>query len=873
MSATLRRAPCPLVAAALNCALATLLLTSAANRLPAQQAAPANSEPATATARAVRAEQPPTIDGRDDDAVWSIAPATSEFVEFQPSEGKEPRYRTEFRVAYDDRNLYVFIRAHDPHPDSIMTALTRRDVRGPSDQLKVMIDAYHDRRSGFEFAVNPVGVKRDFAMYNDRDEDIAWDGVWEVGTQIDSLGWTAEFRIPFSQLRYATKPEHVFGFGIWRDIERHAERTSWPQYRPSQGGLSSQLGELVGIRDIAPFRRLEIVPFVVTKNESLRERDPVSGGPGAGWGRSQKLSGGADVKYGITPNITLDLTVNPDFGQVEADPAVLNLSAFEQFFQERRPFFVEGSGLYSFSQNSSPVNRSTENLFYSRRIGRAPQLLGLYGDPWSATVTPILGAAKVTGRLPGGLNVGVVSAMTGRERGSELRTTEPTANYSVIRAQQELRNGESSVGIIATGVNRQLDDWTSDFLRRDAYVAGGDLRHRWGANRYEINAKVTGSVVRGSAESIRRTQINSVHYYQRPDDSIELDPTRTSLTGNAQEISFAKFGGNMLRWLTSYERQSPGYEPNDLGFLRRANRQAWKTWTGLNFQEPTRFYRRADANFNYQSYWTADGLRTDHWLNTNGGVNLANNQWIFYSASVGTLPGSFCDQCARGGPAVRVDPNFSWNAGWEGDGRKRIVPGFFVFQSSADEGRSNSIGVDPSVQLRLFPNLQVSVGAGWNRNRNDRQWFGNFSGEGGATHYSFAHLDQETRSASLRVSYTATPTLSFQLYAQPFFSRGEYTDFRELSSTPRANDYDDRYVAYIPPASAARGFDVKELRSNSVIRWEFRPGSTLFAVWTHGRSGFEPQFSADPWGREYRDLVSLRPDNTFLVKVAYWLNR
>lgn len=845
----------------------------AAQQQPQQSAAGA---PTRASTAAVRAAQAPAIDGRDDDAVWATAPVQSAFQEFQPTEGKDPRFRTEFRVAFDDRNLYVFVRAHDPHPDSIMTALTRRDTRGASDQLKVMIDAYHDRRSGFEFAVNPVGVKRDFAMYNDRDEDAAWDGVWDVATRIDSLGWTAEFRIPFSQLRYATKPEHTFGFGVWRDIERYAERTSWPLYRPSQGGISSQLGTLTGIRDIAPFRRLEIVPFGVARNESERVRPPVGTPAGTQlppkWNRAQRVTAGLDLKYGVTPNITIDATVNPDFGQVEADPAVLNLSAFEQFFAERRPFFVEGAGLYSFSQNSTPVNRSNENLFYSRRIGRAPQLVNSYGDAWSATVTPILGAAKVTGRLPGGLNVGVLEALTGSEHGTERRTIEPRTSYSVVRAQQELRNGETSVGIIATGVNRSLDEWTRDVLRRDAYVFGGDLRHRWGASRYEVNAKFTGSVVRGSAAAIQATQVASAHYYQRPDDRLTVNPTRTSLGGDAQELSIAKMGGNMVRWLSSYERQSPGYEPNDLGYLRRANRQVWKTWTGLNFQRPTRVYRQMSFNFNYQGYWTAEGLPTDHWVNSNGGVNLANNNWLNYSIGLGGLGDSFCDECSRGGPAVRSSRNVSMNGGWEGDGRKRITPYVYAFGNRGDEGRSRSWGVDPGVNLRLRPNLQASLGLGISANDDDNQWFGNFSDGAGATHYTFARLDQETRSATVRLNYTATPTLSFQLYAQPYFTRGRFADVRELSATPRAADYEARYVPYTAPAGYTRDFNVKDLRSNSVVRWEFRPGSTLFAVWTHGRSGFESTFDDRPWRSEYSDVFALRPDNTFLIKMAYWIN-
>lgn len=824
-----------------------------------------------ATADAVRAERPPVLDGREDDPVWRDAPLVDDFREFSPRENGAPRFRTAFRAAYDDRHLYVFVRAFDPHPDSLMTALTRRDVRGPSDQIKIMVDAYHDRRSGFEFAVNPVGVKRDYAMYNDRDEDIAWDGVWDVATRVDSAGWTAEFRIPFSQLRYANRADHAFGFAVWRDIERYKERTSWPSYRPSQPGVSSQMGVLTGIRDIVPFRRRELLPYLVTRNQTVA----LSGQPNA-WGRAQQQTLGADLKYGITPNLTVDATINPDFGQVEADPAVVNLTAFEQFFQERRPFFLEGTGLYGFSQNSTPVNRSSEGLFYSRRIGRTPQLRGVYGDAASPIVTPILGAAKLTGRLSRGLNVGVLEAVTGREQGPLARTLEPRSSYTVARMQQDLRAGESSVGLIATAVNRTTDDWTRDFLRREAYVVGTDTRHRWGKDRYEIAARLSASVVRGSAESIRRTQISTVHLYQRPDDRLQVDTTRTSLGGDAQELSIAKFGGNMVRWLTSYERQSPGYEPNDLGFLRRANRQAFKQWVGLNWQKPTRVYRQMSGNFNYQEYRTADGLPINRWLNTNWGVNLANNSGISGGLSVDGLAGSMCDDCARGGPALRRAPAVSWNLGWRGDDRRRVVPEVFVADGYGERWagtwRSRNPVVSVGAEVRPLPQLQASLYGEWNRNVDDVQWLGNFTEPSGVTHYAFARLHQTTYALTSRLSYAITPTLSLQLYAQPFASRGRYSNVRELSATPRAPRYGDRFVPYTPPGDAAAGFQALQLRSNSVLRWEFRPGSTIFVVWQHGRDGYDARYPATPWREAHRELFALHPANTFLVKMAWWLN-
>jgi len=838
----------------------------AAHPMVAQQA-PTDSTP---SARAVRAEQPPVIDGREDDPVWRTVPATSDFLEFQPAEGKAPRFKTEFKAAYDDHNLYVFVRAYDPHPDSIMTALTRRDVRGPSDQLKVMIDSYHDRRSGFEFAVNPVGVKRDYAMYNDQDEDQSWDGIWDVATRIDSLGWTAEFRIPFSQLRYANMPSHVFGFSVWRDIERFKERTSWPLFRGSKGGVSSQLGLLTGIDDITRFHRLEVTPYALARSTNV----PVTAAPAGTtpWAQSQRASAGVDVKYGVTPNLTLDATVNPDFGQVEADPSVVNLSAFETFFQEKRPFFIEGTGLYNFQLNCSIVNCGGEGLFYSRRIGRAPQLFGRYADDASPNVTPILGAAKLTGRLAGGLNLGVLEAVTGRVEGLSDRTTEPRTNYSVVRAQQDLRKGETSFGLIATGVNRALDEWTSPFLRSDAYAMGLNARNRWSNGRYELSGSVTGSSLRGSPQAMLLTQTSPVHLYQRPDAGLPLDSNRTSLGGDAEEVIFGKTGGRYFRFQTSWQRQSPGFDVNDLGYLRRANQQSFNNWAAVTFRNPNRVFRQLQGNVNAWGYWTSAGLPTERALNTNWHVNLQNNTWVHTGVTVAQLGGVYCDNCARGGPAFRVSPATNYNVGWQGDDRGRVVPSVFTNLTRADDGRSHTIDVSPELQLLPLPQLQLDLTAEWNQNHDDVQWLGNFTDAGGITHYTFARLEQETRSVGVRVSYAMTPALTFQLYAAPFVSRGAYTNPRELSVTPRAPEYADRYAAYTPPTGTSMGFDVLQLRSNSVLRWEFRPGSTLFAVWTHGRDGYDGQFVDRPWRDEYDGLFALHPSNTVLVKVAYLLD-
>src|SRR5262252_3570371 len=459
------------------------------------QAPSGSRAPQTATATAVQTREPPTIDGRNDDPVWREAPKMGGFRQFQPHVDADPTFPTEFQVAYDEKNLYVFVRMFDPHPDSIMHALSRRDVRGPSDQIKLLIDSYDDKRSGFEFAVNPDGVKRDLAMSNDGNEDDSWNGIWDVGTRVDSLGWTAEFLIPLSQLRYARAASHTFGFGVWRDLERYAERSAWPAYSPTRNGISSQLGRLTGLTGITSAQRLEATPYAVTKNV---QRTMANGQ----FQRDQQMSVGGDLKFGVTPNITLDATVDPDFGQVEADPAQLNLTAFETFLPEQRPFFVEGTGLYKFALNCYiVVDCSTnEGLFYSRRIGRAPTLADDYGDADTPTSTPIAAATKLTGRTTGGLSFGLLDAVTPQVTGVRDLTVEPLTNYAVFRGQQDLRGGETSISFIGTGVNRQLDDLTRPVLHSSAYTTGATFRNRFHNRQYEIAGQFAASRLGGSSE-------------------------------------------------------------------------------------------------------------------------------------------------------------------------------------------------------------------------------------------------------------------------------------------------------------------------------------------------------------------------------------
>lgn len=835
--------------------------------LAAQSAEPPLPGAPTATSVvAVRAAAPPAIDGRDADAVWGLAHAITGFRQFQPVEDADPSFRTEAKVAYDARNFYVFVRAFDPRPDSILKLLARRDFRTASDQLKIVIDSYHDRRSGYEFAVNPAGVKRDYAVYNDVNEDDAWDSVWEVATQVDSLGWTAEFRIPLSQLRYAPGPTNTFGFAVWRDIDRYTERVGWPLYRVSRPGFASQLGEVTGLEGLASPTRLEVAPYTVAKNVSVAT-GPVS------FERDQKFTVGADIKYGLTSNITVDATVNPDFGQVEADPSVLNLSAFETFFRERRPFFLEGTGIFQFGVNCSVVNCSGEGLFYSRRVGRRPQI-GAYADARSATASTILGAAKLTGRMPSGLTLGVLDAVTDRAEGTLGRTIEPLTNYAAVRVQQDFRKGESGLGVMATAVNRRLDQWTENALRRGAYVAAVDFRHRFANERYRISGSLDVSRVTGTPATMIATQRSSVHNYQRPDGDLRVDSARTSLTGDAEELLFRKTSG-FIQFETSYQRRSPGFEANDLGFLLRADQQSWNTWGSLNWLQPAAFFQRGFWNFNWWQFWTTAGLPTERAANTNAHFQLNNRWWVHAGGTLGQLGTTFCDRCARGGPAVRVDPFLSAWGGIEGDARRPIIPFLWFNYYRADGGRSSSTNVNPSVDFRISTRFRSSLSLDVTHDVNDWQFYGALTDTTtGTVHYTFAHLDRKTASLSWRVDYTVTPDLTIQAYASPFVSKGPYSNVRELTNA-RAERYQDRFQTYGDTAVTNNpgGENFKAFNSNLVLRWEYRPGSTLFLVWSQGREdGSDPDVTRT-FPRDFRRLFTMHPNNTFLVKVSYWLSR
>jgi hypothetical protein len=817
--------------------------------------------PAAATARAIKVAAPITLDGADTDDVWHNAPPVEGFRVFDPVEDGEPTFKTSARFAYDERSLYVLVRAFDAHPDSIMALLSRRDERTQSDYIRVVVDSYHDKRTGYEFMVNPAGVKRDLYLYNDTEEDVSWDAVWDAKTSIDSLGWVAEFRIPLSQLRYPKGTSHTFGIGVYREIGRLNERSSWPLWRRSQFGIASQLGEVQDITGITSPRRLEVLPYSVQTNESVN-RD-------AAFGRTQRGTLGADIKYGLSSNLTLDATVNPDFGQVEADPSVLNLSAFEQFFGERRPFFLEGTGILRFDQDCN--DGACTGLFYSRRIGRNPQLGFLSADanavPASSTIQ---GAAKVTGRLPGGLSLGILEAVTDRETVGDSLTVEPQTNYFVTRLSQDLRQGKSGIGAIFTATNRNLDFQSRPYLRQDAYTGGIDFRHRFGPNgNYQLSGNVVGSTVAGTAEAIALTQRSSVHFYQRPDDDIAYDSTRTTLSGYGVNVGLNKNGGGKTRFWTGGWYKSPGLEINDVGFMTNVNNMGWSNWFALVYEKPQSFYRRLQINFNQWNAFSTDGTNTGVGGNINANTTL-KNQWFVYSGIGGERP-SLCGSCLRGGPWLREDASLNGWAGFGSDSRKSLQFGTDFSFGRSDAGRSQYYFVGPYANLRVSSRFSASLGTSYNRNVSDRQWLGNYGVIGSdTTHYTVAHLSQKTLSMTTRLNFTASPTLSFQFYGQPFVSAGDYSDWREVADA-RSKTFDLRYRPFTLNSGVAdNDFNFKQFRSNTVMRWEYRPGSTLFLVWGQGREQSELDPGRFQGMRDYRKLFGAHPRNTFLIKASYW---
>ena len=828
--------------------------------LTASAAAATNSIPATAVPAATAIK----LDGEFNETVWDNVPVVSDFRQREPRDGEAATFPTEVKVVYDAANLYVAVLARDPEPSRIIGLRTRRDSNSPSDWIRVFIDSFHDRRTAFEFGVNPAGVKRDVSWSNDNSEDEGWDAVWDVSVSQDKDGWRAEFRIPFSQLRYRPSEKATFGFAVARQIGRLNETNTWPLLSKSASGVVSSFGELTGLSLTETPRRLELVPYVVGQLNT----QPVEPGNPLVSSSDQHATVGADLKFAIKPGVTLTATVNPDFGQVEADPAVVNLSGFETFFAERRPFFVEGASMFAFDLDCN--DGACSGLFYPRRIGRSPRgYPELAADQYARVPqqTSIVGAAKVTGRA-GKFSYGVMNAVTSDEHATvafgSTRTTEPVeplANYTVVRGRREFAD-QSAIGFMATNsARRELIQ--TDFLPSRAFTGGLDWDWRI-HNRYALRGYWAGSSVRGTAESIELLQESTVHSFQRPDaDHVDEDPTRTSLTGNAGSISVQKIAGSKVRFTSSLGYKSPGFDINDLGFLRRADTRSLNNWVQWRHDTPSKYLRSFRFNLNHWSGWNYGGDRLDlggninaHWVFT--------NQWstgMGFNASART----FDDRATRGeGPGAYNNPSWSYWGYVNSDRRKR-VNGEVFFNLGGDAYDTRYRGLEMYLTFRPTSFLSISGGPSWNANTQDAQWVEN-TVDG---RYVFGRLDQTTVSLTTRVNYTITPQLTVQIYLAPFVSAGDYDRFRHLVDG-RAARYEDRYA---PTAYAANpDFNYRSFRTTNVVRWEYKPGSALFVVWQQGREDVVDQ-GLFRFGPDFRGVFGAPSRNVFLVKWSYWINR
>jgi hypothetical protein len=850
------------------------------------------------TLRTARAQTPPEIDGAITESAWQAAGVAEGFTQMRPDPGDPATQRTEIRVLYDDQAIYVGARMYDTAPDSIVAQLGRRDEDSYSDWLYIAFDSYFDRRTAFAFALNPRGVMLDVLLHNDTEEDASWDAVWEGAAQQDAEGWTAEFRIPLSQLRFSPPDpdeEQLWGVNFMRVVARRGEEAFWAPTLPDDGKLVSLFGELRGLEDLEPSRRLEVMPYAVA---SATAAPGESGDP---FHRNVDPFGGvgADIKAGITSDLTLTATVNPDFGQVEADPSVVNLTAFETFFPERRPFFVEGVDIFRFGLGLGDGDLGNESLFYSRRIGRAPQgdVDGDYVDYPDATT--ILGAAKLSGKTSSGWSIGVLDALTASEYGrfeldgAEGETPiEPLTNYGVARVIKDFRAGRSAVGGIFTATNRSLpESGELDWLRRSAYTGGLDARHRFGNDMYQITGSVVASHITGSAEALDEIQTGSVHYFQRPDaDHLEYDPARTSLNGFAARAELFKLQGDW-RWALFGMTISPGFEANDMGFQTNADMALTGFWTGYRNDDPGHGFRRWNGNINAWGGTSYGGERISLGGNINGGFQLDN----FWGGHLGVnveAP-TVSTSMLRGGPSFQRPASGNiWTSLWT-DQRKAVSGELNLNVSRTAETGGRRFSVSPGIQIRPSSNAEVYLGPSFSWNRNPLQYVDEVTVDG-SSEWLLGTVEQKTVAMTTRVNYTLSSTLSLQLYAQPFISAGDYTSYRMVAE-PRAERYEDRVSEIDPDRMTASvmddettwavdldgdgadefdfddpSFNFKQLRSNLVLRWEYRPGSALFVVWSQGRTDYTPN-GRFRFADDVDSLFAAEGTNVLLVKVSYWL--
>lgn len=836
---------------------------------------------------------PPKIDGHADDEAWEQVPwGGGDFIQRSPDDGAAPSAQTHFKILYDAKNLYILFKNLDPEPEKIVSRMSRRDGF-EGDWVEVNIDSYFDKRTAFSFTSSVSGVKGDeYVSNNGNNWDSNWDPIWYLRTSIVADGWIAELKIPLSQLRFANKEEHTWGLQITRRFFRNEERSVW-QYIPQDApGWVHLFGHLKGLKGIKPQKQLEIQPYVVAKTEHYQKED---GNPFA-TGQSSSVDLGLDAKIGITSDITLDLTVNPDFGQVEADPSQVNLSAFQLFFPEQRPFFIEGNNILNFQI----VGFRQNNLFYSRRIGRRPQGTIDTDDDAPDDVdeyveeksnTRILGAAKITGKNKKGFSWGLLESVTAQEQVEvdslgyrRKETIEPLTNYLVGRVQQDINQGKTIVGGMFTATLRDIEDDNLNFLHNKAYSAGVDVTHYWNERKYFVSGKIAGSYVTGSEEAIANTQTSSARYFQRPDNHYARhDSTRKDLKGTAGTFVLGKRTGNFIYDL-GYTWRSPQLSLNDIGFLSQTDYMTQWFWIQYRKLNPFSIFRAMRVNFTEWYDWDFGGTNLGKGFELNTNVQF-KNFWGF-SAGTSYTSSNRSNADLRGGPSITYPGNTSHYV-WVGtDNRKKFRVELNPWWGNGFDHYQKNTGLWMNFSYRPTNSLNISVAPSISANENTLQYVTTADYEN-ESRYIVSTIEQHTYNMSVRLTYMITPNLSIQYWGQPFASSGAYRDFK-LMTDPNAENYDNRFVLLNTTFDSNNDvyqvdenmdgisdyeienpdFNFAQLRSNMVLRWEYIPGSTLFLVWTQSRTEV-PNNELHTFDHLYNGLFEKKPHNIFLVKYTY----
>ena len=889
----------------------------------AQQTTRSQSDPRP-VAQATLRQGEIMVDGSLDETAWAAAKPITELVQGVPDEGKPPSQKTEIRILYDANAIYIGARMFDSlGAKGVRGALARRDqvMNGDnnltSDHIAFVFDTFRDKNSRTWFELNPDGVKGDH-----QNGDASYDPVWEGATRIDSLGWTAEFRIPLSQLRFSRAPEQVWGMQIWRTIDRRNEQDMWAFWRSNEFGGPAYFGTLEGIKVASQPRQVELIPYLTTRSKLEKPRlgDPYHSST------DMNYRAGGDLKVNLTSNLTLDATVNPDFGQVEVDPASVNLSVFETTFQEKRPFFVSNSQYFSTGGFSCFFcsNVSSLSLIYTRRIGRSPQLAGLLSGQSdfmdAADATTILGAGKVTGRTSKGVTVGVMDALTNRESarfrpigGTEDETleVEPLANYFIGRLKKDFRGGMTRVGTITTMVNRSLTNPQEvSSLRSNAQAFGLDLDHYWANRQYSFNVQTALTHIGGDTAAIRSAQFSSARYYQRPGRtettdglfSTTFDPNRRNLYGYGLYARLAKETGNWL-FETTQNWRSPGFEANDLGVLGRADYKWMMANVFRQWTTPGSWYRNLYTIWGAQQQWNYDGDRNE--MDYHAWVEATFKNYMNFSTFVLLHPSTYDERLTRGGPTVIHYGYNMLSTNFGTDSRARVVGNMQVqYIRPVDNTEGGRVAYYPSVTLKPSSRVLLTLSPSLDLDNTAQQYVtavtdATVSPQFAGTRYVFGRLEQRTFSMDTRVNVTFTPNLTLEMFAQPFLASGKYTKFKEFAgvksrdmnefgrdngSTVQTNT--DAQTGALTgytidpdgPGAAPSftfenpDFNLRSLRGTGVLRWEYRPGSTLYFVWTQERDGFD-QFGDFNFSRDRSALFRDRPTNIFQIKGTYWIGR